>query len=881
MTSEVYRRSGIPAVLLAILALLAVWLPKLISPPALVAAMDGACTDADLWSSANSPIPIVEFTYWLDSLVAEDHPALTAVMHGQSALLHILVVTVLLRLLLLLGVARIPSICGAAMFAVHPIAFEAVSIVSFRSTILSGLFALSALSLLAHRESAYRRTGLLAAGLCAALTAAADPFAALALPGFGYLVGVRVANRGWRYATGLAVPVLAVVAGYVAWPWSMAQLSLAKLTVPIVALFVPAAPAGLGEPLVTNGVGVAMICAVVLASALVLRRRQALLSMGFGMLAIAAIPALWAVPLLPDPAGYLVLVAAALLFAGLPISQRAHIGLTAVAVVLMTVVDWRRDVIYRSSAALYVAGGSQPLARCMLGECLADSDDGEVQQRAITVLEAALPDLPVTPRKARIQEAYVRVLTRQGRPGDASLAAEELCKSAETLGQRDGKLKAYLIAAECFSIENYAAKIEEYVGKASELAPDHPEVVAVRGERAFAALATAAGENKKPRWLDKDDPRVVAIDALADQALAADSECFRALLLKGRLLESRGDVLDALPYYEQAIVLAPLRTEPRLLLARLYMGNEMMEEAGTCVRAALQAGVDDPRLHFYLVMILTAKGQSSDARQYLEAYVKNHGESAQARVLLASLLSAHALQIQDQAQPAQLRALAARIERLNPEDPKGYLVRAAVLMRSKPPKFENYVKAIVLIENARLLMPKDPDVKRRLAIAHRDFGWKLYLSTKPESAMDHFQKFLTMAPAKVERGPVQRTYRSHCRKLQEQGLKDLREGLVSAAAKSFQRFTELLPLDGEGYFHLGLARMEASKLAAALGAFEKAISLGRAADRDVSPYLLPLLDTLHRMGRSAEASQRAKAFLKDPGPAGEALLEKIRQRVSK
>jgi tetratricopeptide (TPR) repeat protein len=105
--------------------------------------------------------------------------------------------------------------------------------------------------------------------------------------------------------------------------------------------------------------------------------------------------------------------------------------------------------------------------------------------------------------------------------------------------------------------------------------------------------------------------------------------------------------------------------------------------------------------------------------------------------------------------------------------------------------------------------------------------------------------------------------------------------LVSAAAKSFQRFTELLPLDGEGYFHLGLARMEASKLPDALRAFEKAISLVRAANRDVSPYLLPLLDTLHRMDRSAEASQRAKAFLKDPGPAGEALLEKIRQRVSK
>ncbi len=881
MTSEVPRRSGIPAVLLAILALLAVWLPKLISPPALVAAMDAACTSADLWSSANSPIPIVEFTYWLDSLVAENQPTLSAVMHGQSALLHILVVTVLLGLLQQLGIARIPSLCGAAIFAVHPIAFEAVSIVSFRSTILSGLFALSALSLLVRSESAHRGAGLLAAGLCAALAAAANPLVAVVLPCFGYLVGIRVARRGIRYAMVLALPVLVVVIAYVSLPWSVTQLSWTQLSLPILALFVPPAPAGLGESQAGGVVGVAVLCTGVLVLSWVLRRRHALLSMGFGMLVIAAIPALWAVPLLSDPAGYFVLAAAALLVAGLPLSPRVHIGLTSVAVVLLTVVDWRRDPIYRSSEALYVAGGSQSLARCMLGECLADSADGDVQQRAIAVLEAALPDLPVSLRKTRILKAYVGVLTRQGRRGDASVAAEELCKTADALGQREARLKAYLIAAECFSIENYAVKIEEYIDKASALAPDHPEVVAVRGERAFAALSAAAGESKESRWLDKGDAQVAAIGVLADQALAADPECFRALLLKGRLLEACGDVLDALPYYERAIVLAPLRTEPHLLLARLYMDNEMMDEAGTCVRAALQAGVDDPRLHFYLVMILTAKGQPSDARQYLEAYVKNHGESTQGRVLLASLLSAHALQIQDQAQPAQLRALAARIERLNPEDPKGYLVRAAVLMRSKPPQFENYVKAIVLIENARLLMPEDPDVQRRLAIAHRDFGWKLYLSTKQESAMDHFQKFLTLAPDNVERGPVQRTYRSHCRKLQEKGLKDLREGSVSAASKNFQRFTELLPLDAEGYFHLGLARMEETELADALRAFEKAISLGRTAKQDVSPYLLPLLDTLHRMDRSAEASQRAKAFLKDPGPASEALLEKIRQRVGK
>jgi len=883
MTLETYRRPGIPAVLLlAILGLLALWFPKWIAPPALVSAIDAACTDG---TPMASPIPVLWCSYWLDRAVASGPVHLAAVMHAHSVLAHLLSGMVLLSLLMQLGARGAVATCGAAVFVVHPMALEAVSIVGFRSLVYGGLFSFLCLAWIGQwgRDGAWRHA--LVAGACAALAAACSPPVAAVLPGLALLVAVRVGGRAGVALLASALPVLLVTAGYQHWPLALGPQPLAALSAPFASILIPSAPAGLGALPITGAAGAVLGVGVVASLgcvSLALYRRRPALATASGALAVAALPALWSTPLAPAAAGYLVIAGLALALA-LPMGfASVRVSLGWIAVVCLVVVDWSRDPIYRDAGSLFTAAGASPLAQALLGEHLAvESEDGASQQRAIKLLGSSLPDLPRSPQTARIHRSYVGVLTRQGRAGDASVAAEELCRMAEGLGDEALTLRAYLLAAECLSIENYDARVHEYIDKARALDPDHPEVVAARGEREFAALAAGVDGAKESVWIQADDPRAARIEALADRALSVDAECVRARLLKGRILEARGDVLDALAHYERAIAKAPTRTEPRLLLARLYMDNEMTPEAEQCIRAALSAGVDDPRIHFSLVMVLTAKGQSSDALQYLEVYVRNHSDSRQARVLLASLLSARGLRIEDQAPPEELRQLAARIELLNPEDPKGYLVRAEVLMRSKPPKFENYVKAIVLIENARLEMPDDADVRRRLAIAHRDFGWKLLLASREDLAMDHFQQFLKLAPPSIERGPVLRTYRNHCLNLQKKGLEDLRAGLGQEAAARLQRFTQLLPLRAEGHFQLGLARMEQELFEPALASFERAVELGSAKQEDVSVYILPLLDTLHRMDRPEDARRRAEAFLKDPGPASQEMQDKIRLRISR
>ena len=112
-------------------------------------------------------------------------------------------------------------------------------------------------------------------------------------------------------------------------------------------------------------------------------------------------------------------------------------------------------------------------------------------------------------------------------------------------------------------------------------------------------------------------------------------------------------------------------------------------------------------------MIQTHRGRIADARRYLEAYLRNHAGSQREREMLASLLSTLALQDENELPPAELAELARRIGVLNPEDPKGYLVRATVLMRQKPPRLVNYREAIVLIENA---IPLASSVEARASV---------------------------------------------------------------------------------------------------------------------------------------------------------------------
>jgi len=317
----------------------------------------------------------------------------------------------------------------------------------------------------------------------------------------------------------------------------------------------------------------------------------------------------------------------------------------------------------------------------------------------------------------------------------------------------------------------------------------------------------------------------------------------------------------------------PGRCEPRLLIAKLWMEADQHDAALECVQQALHDGIDDPRLHYWLGIIYAAQGRLDRARQYLEAYLMNRPGNRDARVLLANLLSARALTDTDKLEVKDLQVLADRIHDLNPDDPKGYLVKAAVLTKSRP---RQYVAAIVLIEKARDRMPDNPEVARRLAAAHRDYGWLLSLK-KRDLAMDHFLTFLRLAPKEMATEAVRNAVVAHCKSLERRGRESLLRGDSKASVASFRRSTELLPERDESFFQLGLAHQYEEELGSAVACFERALRLGRKLGKDVSHVMLPLLDLLMRTGRAEEAARRGAKFLQEAPPnADPPTLEKIR-----
>jgi protein O-mannosyl-transferase len=134
--------------------------------------------------------------------------------HSANVLLHGLAVVVVCRILLLLEVKRFASICGALVFAIHPIQVEAVAWVSGLKDVLSGLLVLIALwqycrYAIDAKEGRQRIAPLMLCIFCfivamfAKASAATMPLAAIAID--RWIIG-----RPWKSV--LPLPILLMIA---------------------------------------------------------------------------------------------------------------------------------------------------------------------------------------------------------------------------------------------------------------------------------------------------------------------------------------------------------------------------------------------------------------------------------------------------------------------------------------------------------------------------------------------------------------------------------------------------------------------------------------------------------------------------------------------
>lgn len=873
MPSETHGRPGFAAVLvLVLLATCGLYLPHLLYPPAsvelgeirsLTGVRDGAAP------------ALVRWTLGLDQRLVGDAPAVVA--HRHSFLGHLLATLGLLALLSRLGAQRVPAVLWAGLFAVHPALQQVVVLSPMRSTVLAGCAGVWALHQVAAASATARVWHWLVAALLGAVSASCSPWAVV-LPLLGYAVGMRVHGRGIAPAVTLAASVGAGLWFAGVWPdgydWAALWPAWQSLVAPPALDLVDPSPsefAWLGAALV----------GISLAAAVVLRGRRPTAALGAAVCAVAIAGAgVRCADAGPDRLPVLLAILGLSVAGGGLRAPRAlwwPIGGCVLAAASVCAV--RAPLFHDPEALWRSAAPRSPLARVRLADCLA-ARGGGFRDRALDLLKDALPQLRDGRVKLHGQRLRVRLLAAVGENESAAAAARDLCGMAAAVGDREAELEGCVLAAECATALGRTAEVDAFLDRASKLDADHPEVLAARAERGFGALVQTAREAGKtvdsPAWVRQDDPALAPIRASNARALQIDPKCFRAVMLDGRLLEATGQVLAAQPRYEEAVRLRPRRVEPRLLLAKLYLESQLTAEAEQCVRAALQDGVDDPRLHYWLGLVLVSQGRTDDARRHLEAYVRNRPDQRDAKKLLANLLAAEALRLEMQITPGQLRAYADRIDKLDPEDPKGLLVRAAALSRGRP-KLEDFRSAIELLERARQRLPDDVDVRRRLASAHRDLGWQLQLTKREDPAMEHFRAFLDLATPDLRTEAVQRVLRGHCLKLQDRGIEALKAGNGKAAEREFERLTQLSPARPDGHFQLGLARLNQQRLEPALASFESAVRLGRELREDVSFYMLPLLDTLKMLGRGAEMKRRGSEYLAACVQADPRTVAKIRR----
>jgi len=832
--------------------------------------------------------PVAWLSFQFDHAIVGDTAELAGVMHLHSALLHLCVSVILLVLLCRLRVESLRAMFGAGLFVVHPAVFETASVVAFRPAILAALFLLLAVFFAVRWLQTGGRVQSWATALCAVLAVGSFPPVAFALPVAGYAVGWWGERRGAATAVRLGVPA-AVMFGIGAWLQGLPVHTFtpgASLD-PLFALFWPRAPAMVLDPVLDSsaiaGVVAVAVVLTIAGLALAIARREAGVATGLTWVAVACVlGGLTSAPQ-PDLAGYLAVAGAAFVVASIPVPRGAAVAIGTVALLGLAVFDLTLTPRYDDGVDLWrdVADRS-PVAAILLAQCLADSPLDDQRREALAHVLRVLPLLPENATRLRALETQVQLYANLGQTAEASRTAEALCALAERRRadvSDERLLQYYLRTAECFSVENSRTMIDVYFAKARELAPTHASVVAADAEQMYVKLVHAVRKERndpnvdvKPGWLASDEARLGPISSRIAAALGKDPRCYRALILKGRIAEATGGVLSAVPLYESAIEAGPKRAEARILLATLYVANDLPEDAEECVKKALLAGVDDPSLHYLLGNIYAVQGRRDDARRYLEAYLGNRPGNRDAMILLANLLSAEALSKRDRIPVGELKDYADRIRLLNVDDPKGWMVQAAVLCKSRPRKF---IEAIVLLEKALRKMPENPDVKRQLACAHRDYGWMLTM-THRDTAMDHFKTFLEIAPRDVAVDAVRKAVRSHCKTLERSGRERLRAGEAAVAEASFGRSAFLSPDRPDAFFQLGLARMNQEKLAEALDAFENALRLGRKRKQDVSHFLLPLLDILQRMGRADDAKRRGEEFLANPGDADQITVDKIR-----
>jgi tetratricopeptide (TPR) repeat protein len=213
----------------------------------------------------------------------------------------------------------------------------------------------------------------------------------------------------------------------------------------------------------------------------------------------------------------------------------------------------------------------------------------------------------------------------------------------------------------------------------------------VSGHQAQAETAFKTGIDRFPKEEDnylnsatlsaKDQDYVAAVNVLTAGIQQIPGN-YKLLLNRGVVYSLQGNPRKAQTDYESAIALAPTEPSPYLGLGICFMDQNQYSAAAGILRGAIQKGLADVKLYYFLVDALFRQGLTASSPQYPEA----------------------------------VNAMDASVK-LNPDFPLSYLQRGKLELMA------NHVQeAINDLERARKLQPDSTAITYQLATAYRLAG---------------------------------------------------------------------------------------------------------------------------------------------------------------
>jgi tetratricopeptide (TPR) repeat protein len=213
----------------------------------------------------------------------------------------------------------------------------------------------------------------------------------------------------------------------------------------------------------------------------------------------------------------------------------------------------------------------------------------------------------------------------------------------------------------------------------------------VSGHQSQADAAFKEGIDRFPKeddnYLDsatlavKDQNYVAAANVLTT-GLQQIPKSYKLLLTRGVVYSLQGNLNRAQADYESAIALAPAEPNPYVGLGICFMDQNQYSRAADTLRGAIQKGLEDVKLNYFLVDALFRQGLTASSPQYQEA----------------------------------LNTVEASLE-LNPTFPYSYLQRGKLQLMAK-----HLPEAIDDLQHAQKLQPDSTAITYQLATAYRLAG---------------------------------------------------------------------------------------------------------------------------------------------------------------